>query len=215
MIESRDTVTPEEAALHGGDETSLAVRIYCQMMDNLVKKQSPRHQRLQKDAEDLLRRIDPQDPIEQMLSEQIIWMHARLAFLNYFASIQTKKSPMQLMHSAADRLANTLRRHMMAFADYRNPGRKRFTAVRQANIAHQQIVSNHSQPAAEKLDDPQISRSISETASEKISPDPRRAAIAAPQRRQEQTMAEKHRPADDGGQEAIQPEPPDPRPIHP
>jgi hypothetical protein len=184
MTESRDTVTAEEAALHGGDETSLPVRIYCLMMDNLVKKQSPRQQRLHKDAQDLLRRMDPQDPIEQMLSEQILWMHGRLALLNYFAAMQTKKIPMQLLHPAADRLANTLRRHLMAFADYRNPGRKRFTAVRQANIAHQQIVTNHSQPAAEaRLDDPQISRSISEAAAEKISPDARGTDIPAAQRR--------------------------------
>ena len=96
--------------------------------------------------------------------EQMLWMHGRLAYLNFYAAQQIHNKPMQVLHTAADRLANTLRRHMTAFADYRNPGRKRFTAVRQANIAQQQIVSNHSPAKQVQSHDSEISRAIAEAA---------------------------------------------------
>jgi hypothetical protein len=162
MSEKESASTPQDSQLFGGDETSLAVRVYCQMMDKLVQRDSPRHERLHADAIELLRRLDPQDAIEQMMVEQMLWMHGRLAYLNYYAALQTRNKPMQVLHTAADRLANTLRRHMVAFADYRNPGRKRFTAVRQANIAQQQIVSNNSPARQMESHDSEISRSITE-----------------------------------------------------
>jgi hypothetical protein len=161
---------PLDSQLFGGDETSLAVRVYCQMMDKLVERDSPRFERLHTEATELLRRLDPQDAIEQMMVEQMLWMHGRLAHLNYYAALQTRNKPIQVLHTAADRLANTLRRHMMAFADYRNPGRKRFTAVRQANIAQQQIVTNHSPARQVESHDSQISRSISEACTPILSP---------------------------------------------
>lgn len=201
--------------LWGGGQTTTAVRIYCQMMDNLVDPKSPRHARLHTDAIELLQRIDPQDAIEQLMSEQILWLHARMAHLNYYASLQTRREPMHVLHSAADRLANTLRRHLMAFADYRNPGRKRFTAVRQANIAHQQIVTNAAPSLTESpFHDPPISRPVPAAQTPKISPVARGPAVAAKKRRALQALAKEHRPAHDPGEETVQPEPPDPRAVH-
>jgi hypothetical protein len=205
----------EPPPMFGGDETTTAVRIYCQMMDRLIDRKSPRHVRLHSDAAELLRRIDPQDAIEQLMSEQILWLHARFAHLSYYASLQTKNPPMQIMHNAADRLANTLRRHLMAFADYRNPGRKRFTAVRQANIAHQQIVNNSSPMPEAIFHDPQIPRAIPATKAAALSSNARGASGITQEQRDPSTLAQEHGPAHGNGQEAFEPEPFDPRPVHP
>jgi hypothetical protein len=215
MSEAGETPESDEAAVVGDDQTPAAVRIYCQMMEKVLEKDSPRLKRVRADATEFLRKLDPQDPIEQMLGEQILWMYARLAHLNYFATLQTKLAPMQILHTAADRLANTVRRHMMAFADYRNPGRKRFTAVRQANFAHQQIVTNTSTAGPVQLHDPPIARSIPdarETILPSLQPGP---GSAAQKHCPAQTLADDPRPADGSGQEAFQPKPSDPRPVHP
>jgi len=214
MTDANQTSVPDEPPNSGGDQTSVAVRIYCQMMQNTLQKDSPRLARVHADAIEFLRRLNPQDPLEQMLAEQILWMNARLAHLNYFASVQTKQKPMQMLHNAADRLANTVRRHMMAFADYRNPGRKRFTAVRQANIAHQQIVTSAAANLERHLDDPTIPRPLPQASTPILSSVPPGSLGAAGEHRVVQTVADNARPENDRGQEALQPEPSDSRPIH-
>jgi hypothetical protein len=92
---------------------------------------------------DLFERFKPRDSIEEMLVAQMIQTHARLMYLNTFAHQQKNIKWAVMMHEAADRAANTFRRQMLALSEYRRPPReKSFTAIGQANIAHQQVVQN-------------------------------------------------------------------------
>lgn len=48
------------------------------------------------------------------------------------------------MHEYTDRASNTYRRLMLTLAEHRRPpAATSFTAIRQANIANQQVVQNH------------------------------------------------------------------------
>jgi hypothetical protein len=128
------------ATLSGADDP-LGLKIYCRMLDTLLLGDSPMRQESCEQARRLLAELAPRDAIEKMMVDQILWLHARLAHLSFYSSVQTRLKPMQVMHEACDRLADTIRRHIVAFSDYRDPGRRRFTAVKQANIAQQQIVA--------------------------------------------------------------------------
>jgi hypothetical protein len=58
------------------------------------------------------------------------------------SSLEKEADKAMSYHAACDRLADTMRRHISAFCAYRYPERKRFVAVKRANIAQQQIVIN-------------------------------------------------------------------------
>jgi len=95
-------------------------------------------------VEDVLERMGPQDPLEEMLIQQAVLAHARVLHLTEYANRQERLEAVKVAHEYADRASNTYRRHMLALAEYRRPPRPgdSFTAIRQANIAGQQVVQN-------------------------------------------------------------------------
>ncbi len=102
-------------------------------------------------VEDLLKRLKPRDPLEEMLVIQALWTHARLAKLSELAIMQTEIKQVQVVHDACDKAANTYRRHMLALADYRRPSRPGvFMPVSQLNAAGQQVVQNAENSKSEK-----------------------------------------------------------------
>jgi len=130
------------------DKSSLGVAVYYEIMKRTVKEGTPRYRRIRKEAKAFLKRLGPRDPLEQVLAEQILWMHATMAYLSHYAAVQPRGRWMKLFHAARDRLGNTCRKHIVALQEYRRPRRRSFTAVRQANIAQQQIVTSAAEPAA-------------------------------------------------------------------
>jgi hypothetical protein len=119
-----------------------AMQVYRRMLETTTKENSPLLKRCLSEGIRLLRSMDIGDPVEAMMAEQIVWMHARMAYLNFFSTVQTDLPSIGVFHLAADRLGDTFRRHVEALANYRHPERKRFTAIRQTNIAQNQIVAN-------------------------------------------------------------------------
>ncbi|NOG54735.1 MAG: hypothetical protein HND57_10480 [Planctomycetes bacterium] len=95
-------------------------------------------------VEDMLRRMAPRDPLEEMLAVQALLAHARVLHLSTLANQQQTPDGIRVIHEYADRASNTYRRLMLALAEYRKPprGGNSFTAVKQANIAQQQLVMN-------------------------------------------------------------------------
>ncbi len=95
-------------------------------------------------AAELIAQLDPRDPLEEMLVMQALWAHGRTAHLSVLATRQTDLEALRIINQAADKSTNTFRRLMVALAEYRRPPRAgdSFTAIKQANIARQQIVHN-------------------------------------------------------------------------
>lgn len=94
--------------------------------------------------EDVLERMAPRDPMEEMLIQQAVLAHARVLHLTEYANRQERLEAVKVAHEYADRASNTYRRLMLALAEYRRPPRvgDSFTSIRQANIAAQQVVQN-------------------------------------------------------------------------
>ena len=113
-------------------------KIVCQPGD----KDKPIAQQLEKIAADWVTRFKPRDPVEEMLIAQMLWTHARLAHLSAAVTAQIDIKWHGLIALQADRAANLFRRQMLALAEYRRPTRRSFTAIRQANIAEQQVVNS-------------------------------------------------------------------------
>lgn len=95
-------------------------------------------------ADDLLTRMNPRDPMEEMLIAQALMAHARVMHLSSLANQQTDTEALRTVNEYADRATNTFRRLMLALAEYRRPLRAgdSFTTIKQANIAGQQVVMN-------------------------------------------------------------------------
>jgi hypothetical protein len=91
--------------------------------------------------------VQPRDVIEKMLVVQMVWTHARLARLSSIAHDQEHRENVQVVHDACDKAANTFRRQMLTLAEYRRPAQpSSFVAIRQANLANQQVVQNAEEP---------------------------------------------------------------------
>lgn len=91
-------------------------------------------------AIELVKRMKPRDPLEEMLVQQCLWTHARVARLSHLATVQTQAENLKTLNDAADRAANTYRRLMLALAGYRNPRRDSINVVAgQANVAEKQV----------------------------------------------------------------------------
>ncbi|HEX8915136.1 MAG TPA: hypothetical protein VF796_22485, partial [Humisphaera sp.] len=101
-------------------------------------------------AFDLIGRLAPRDPLEEMLVAQLLQTHARVTYLNVYAAQQSSLKWSAQFHEAADRASNTFRRQMQALAEYRNPKPppRSVTRIAQANIANQQVVHNAAGPSA-------------------------------------------------------------------
>lgn len=95
-------------------------------------------------ARNTIDRMAPRDPMEEMLIAQALATHARVMHLTSLANIQERLENVRTVHEYADRASNTYRRQMLALAEYRKPPRAgdSFTAIKQANIAGQQVVMN-------------------------------------------------------------------------
>lgn len=95
-------------------------------------------------ARDMLERMAPRDPMEEMLIAQALAAHARVMHLTSLVNTQEQLESIRTVHEYADRATNTYRRLMLALAEYRKPPRAgdSFTAIKQANIAGQQVVMN-------------------------------------------------------------------------
>lgn len=99
-------------------------------------------------ARDVIERMVPRDPVEEMLIAQLLFAHARVMRLTDMANQQTGLDAIRVIHDYADRASNTYRRLMLALIEYRRPPRAAgsgdsFTVVKQANIANQQVIQNH------------------------------------------------------------------------
>jgi len=140
MDHTISTQSAEGVRAEPQETESAAMRLYRTILGSWIKEGSPRLASAALEGARMLAEADPNDAIESMLIQQAVWLHARLGHLSHFAAIQTKHRPMKMMHEAADRLAGACRRHLMALAEYRDPGRRRFTAVKQANFAQQILV---------------------------------------------------------------------------
>ncbi len=90
-----------------------------------------------------LNNMKPKDPIEEMLVMQAIWTHARVAKLSGLASQQSNLRALEIVNGTCDRAANTFRRLALALSEYRHPrSGDQFVAIRQANLADQQVIQN-------------------------------------------------------------------------
>jgi hypothetical protein len=79
-----------------------------------------------------------------MLVVQLVLTHARVLHLSDLANRQQGMEQIRTVHEYTDRASNTFRRLMLTLAEYRRPpSATSFTAIRQANIANQQVVQNH------------------------------------------------------------------------
>ncbi len=94
--------------------------------------------------EDMLERMAPRDPLEELLVIQAALAYARVLHLTELANQQQSLESIRTINEYADRASNTYRRLMLGLAEYRRPprGGDSFTAIRQANIAGQQLIQN-------------------------------------------------------------------------
>lgn len=136
--------TPEVArAVHG---KSMAGIVYANALAQRIAKMFPRS--LTKSAmvymEDLIQRMDPRDPVEEMLVVQLVLTHARVLHLTDWANRQESLERLRGVNECADRASNTYRRLMLALPEYRRPpSSSSFTAIRQANFASQQLIQSN------------------------------------------------------------------------
>lgn len=87
--------------------------------------------------------VQPRDAVEEMLLLQMAWQHARLGRLSSIAGQQENRENLRVVNDACDRAANTFRRQVLALAEYRRPPRAdAFFAIKQANLANQQVVQH-------------------------------------------------------------------------
>jgi hypothetical protein len=140
--------------------------------------------------------VRPRDAVEEMLLVELAWTHARIASLSAMAVQQTQTVNVKVVNEACDRAANTFRRLMLALADYRRPRpAPSFVAIKQANLANQQVVQNAQSPEFE------IGfRSNEQGSAPALPPVAEWAEFPAGGRPEEQAVAAQHRPQDDGGQ---------------
>ena len=99
-------------------------------------------------ARDVIKRMAPKDPAEEMLVSQLLYAHTLVMRLTEMANRQTSVEGITAVHEYADRASNTYRRLMLALAEYRRPARSgdTFAVVKQTNIAGQQVIQNHENP---------------------------------------------------------------------
>ncbi len=133
-------------------------------------------------ADDLIERMAPRDPAEEMLIVQMLMAHSRVMHLTSLANVQECLEPLRIVNEYADRASNTYRRLMLALAEYRRPlrGGDSFTAIKQANIAGQQVVMNGATTPSENATNEQGSapRADPREAPAALPAEPRGAGIA-------------------------------------
>ena len=94
-------------------------------------------------ATDMIERMAPRDPAEEMLVVQMILAHVRTLHLTSKATEQRRLDSLRIVNEYVDRASNTYRRLMLALSEYRPPRRSpNVTSIGQANIADKQVVWN-------------------------------------------------------------------------
>ena len=91
-------------------------------------------------ARERLMELDPRGAAERMLAVQMIAAFSRSMFLAKNANHQKNTKWFALYSGECDRAMAQFRRQLQTLKDLRHPRRSSFTAIRQANIAGQQIV---------------------------------------------------------------------------
>ena len=96
-------------------------------------------------ARDVIARMEPRDPAEEMLVAQLLFAHARVLRLTEMTQDSQTADSLRVIHEYADRASNTYRKLMLALAEYRRPFRAGDTiaVVGQANFSNQQLIQNH------------------------------------------------------------------------
>lgn len=158
-------------------------------------------------AADLFERFRPRDPFEEMLIIQAIVTHARALHLNHLATRQERPVTLRTVNEYADRASNTFRRLMLALAEYRRPPRPAasFTAIGQANLAHQQVVVNNEKQQVEKPTN-ELGFAPTDARQAALPPERRGAAVASGARAEDQAVGTFHRAKNARGQAAVEPE---------
>ena len=91
---------------------------------------------------DIIKAMNPKDPMEQMLCEQLVLCHHRAAYLQGQAMRQKTLNCIRTMNELADRAMNAYRRSMLALQDYRAPRRpSQLIVAKQVNQAESQQVA--------------------------------------------------------------------------
>jgi hypothetical protein len=140
--------------------------------------------------------VQPRDAVEEMLLVELAWTHARIAALSAMAVQQTQTVNLRVVNEACDRAANTFRRLMLALADYRRPRpAPSFVAIKQANLANQQVVHN-----AQGQEFENSGRSNEQGSAPSLLSVAQWPEFPKGGRPEEQALAAKHRPEDNGGQ---------------
>ncbi len=141
----RPTSKPDPMIVHGRDVPGSVYRAAITPMigNSLAALPDPRDY-----AEGVIEGMAPRDAAEEMLIAQMLFAHARAMRLTAMANNRSDLKSVRVLHEYADRASNTYRRLMLALAEYRRPPRAggTFTAIKQANIAGQQVIQNHEIP---------------------------------------------------------------------
>ncbi len=151
---------------------------------------------------DVMERMAPRDPAEEMLVAQLLTTHARVMHLSELANRQTNLGPVRTLNEYADRASNTYRRLMLALAEYRRPPRTgdSFTAIRQTNIAGQQVVQTHeNRPPTNATNEQGCTPSPAKVPAA-LPADSGRPDVLAGLRRPREAVDQVHRPSDLRGQ---------------
>lgn len=85
-------------------------------------------------AIDLIRRLCPRDPVEELLVAQMLWTHARAARLSRVSLEQKSLDWFKAYSAEFERSSNLFRRQMKAFDEHRKP-RRQFVLTRRASPA--------------------------------------------------------------------------------
>ncbi|MGA2501562.1 MAG: hypothetical protein ABSH20_27800 [Tepidisphaeraceae bacterium] len=81
------------------------------------------------------------DPVEQLLLEQLLILHHRLARLHCDARAASSADGVRILNGVAARLTGELRKIVLVLRAYRTPpGSRSFTVIEQQNVAHEQDV---------------------------------------------------------------------------
>lgn len=120
-----------------------AARWFAEIICRGVPVEDPQFVRSKRMGLAFLAGLNAKDTIEQMLATQMLLTHARVIALNR-NSMQKTAEHMELIHSLAERGANTFGRQLEALAGYRKPRSRRrqtFTTIRRAHITNQQVIA--------------------------------------------------------------------------
>ena len=98
----------------------------------------------------LAKAVDPTDPLERMLIEELVWLHQRIGDLHMTAAGAATPELVNVLNAAVTKLAAEFRKSVLALRVYRNPmPSPQVTVIGQQNLsARDQQIALVEQPAA-------------------------------------------------------------------